>query len=210
MDTLFGTFSEQKALAFNRFLEMRHAEDWEFIEFCCVNLDMKKPNDISMKTYARKTQPHCFCLKLEYLFPGIEASLLSSLTSNPESRMKVDQNYIEAEILEKDLETNSTLLYTKLPPPKGPANQAELVIRWFDHGLYEQDKYLSFSSSVEHPLKPIQNSLFALKRANRLCNAEVIQANPDGPGTLLTQYFHVNLNINTFKFVMDAILLDTV
>ena len=96
----------------------------------------------------------------------------------------------------EDLSENGVKMVFYSPKPPIPViSQREICV----HLVYEKDKlgagkHIIAGKSIEHPDAPIGTGIMDYVRATSHCMAMVIESNPDGEGSKITEVRKMSLN----------------
>ena len=127
-------------------------------------------------------------LRLEATYPFMEAEDVFNLLGDLKTRMKVDDRFESAEILdEKD---DCIVFYHKSKKPPIPMVSARemLYAHYKQQDGMGEGKHFICSQSVEHPSKPIKTGLTDDVRAKIKFGGAVFFENPDGAGTKTLEF----------------------
>lgn len=112
-----------------------------------------------------------------------------------ETRAKWDDRMVDFERLEHFVEDNCSIITMRFPKPPIPVvAQREVVIKGFRcENYFGENDHLTLGTSVDHPARPIGEGYFDYVRALGHIGAFRVCANPDGPGVLLAEVRHVDV-----------------
>ena len=123
-----------------------------------------------------------------------EPSQVAAVNGDMEGRLQWDPRFIDGRVLDKKDDGEITFYFKTKKPPVPGISQREMVTRRYNYDY--QGNPLTISHSVDHADVPIDDSFFGMVRANMTVNACLIEKNPNGPGTLMTELREIKLNGN--------------
>ena len=131
-------------------------------------------------------------MKLQNTHLNIEPDAAFGIWSNIEKRIKWDTRWIKTDVLFH--EGNEWVLYYMIPKPPIPFfSQRDNLCKFWIVENYGEGKKLMVGTSVEHEKYPVKTGMFDNIRANVDIAAMLVEKNPNGAGTRLTEIRSIDL-----------------
>ena len=161
---------------------------WESVASTNPNLKhWKKPNEA-----ASQTQVH---VRMENTFENISSEALWAILIDHNSRVQHDDRWVTPKLLTDNGENGCQITIHTPKPPIPIVAQRELVAEFiYKKNHFGEGKHLICGKSFEHPDVPIKTGMMDYVRGTINCWAQVIEKNPNGEGSLLTEFRNLEMN----------------
>ena len=187
--------AQQTAELFDKFNNAPITE-WNYLDKVAINDQFDNKSEPSLRAWVRDglSGTTSFILKTEFTSTQIDPDMLFEKLSDTRWRMENDPRWCEPEMIE-ERQDGSKVIFMCTPKPKIPIiSKRQILLESFtlmNHG--GEGRHLEVGRSIEHPSKPAASGMFADVRANITVIGILVEKNPKGEGSRMTEIRAIDL-----------------